>query len=153
MGLALLAAGSAWGKIKRPFKSMGSCESVTNRCQKEVACVLGQNIEIVDTPGFFDTKYTVDQTLAELTKCIYLISPGPHAILLVIRIGRFTDEVIQGVELMRKIFGKDSSKFMIMVFTGLDSLETDGISIEEYVDTMTGPGRRLLEDCDMRYTA
>ena len=139
-------------EMKRIFLSRASSESVTVKSQIEAGVIHGQKVQVVDTPGFFDTKMAFEQTLDEVAESILMIAPGPHAILLVMRIGRSTDEVVKGVELMKKLFGPDSLKFMIVVFTGLDSLENDDMTIDEYVGSIQeGPIRTLLEDCDMRY--
>ena len=138
-------------QITRPFLSKPSTESVTAKCQKEEGVINGQKIEIVDTPGFFDTKMTFEQTLDEVAESILMLDPGPHAILVVMRIDRSTDEVIKGIELMKKIFGPDSFKFMIVVFTGRDNLEHHDLNIEQYLKTVAAPVQKLLEDCGMRY--
>ena len=142
-----------WKQVKRPFLAMGLGESVTVNCKREDAMVLGQNIAVVDTPGFFDTKRPPAETYEELTKGMLLISPGPHAILLVIRIGRRTDEVIRGVELVKKILGEESVDYMVIVFTGMDSLDNDGLTIDHFLRTLDKPLKQLLEACNNRFVA
>ncbi|XP_072040277.1 uncharacterized protein [Amphiura filiformis] len=178
LGNSILGTGLVWvawighfvlKQVKRPFFSEKSPESVTSNCERKDGEILGHKVSIVDTPGLFDTRHGIDDTVKELMKCIYLIAPGPHAILLVIKADRFTNEIVRGVQLMRKIFGEDSIKFLIIVFTHVDDflddddddddkhgnadqkLESIAAKLDKFVSRITGPCRRLLEDCDMRY--
>ncbi|XP_072040274.1 uncharacterized protein [Amphiura filiformis] len=176
LGNTIFSSGWVWvsdtlKSIKRPFRSKTSSESVTTNCERKDGVVLGgQKVSIVDTPGLFDTRYSYEKTLNTLMKGIYLIAPGPHAILLVITAGRFTEEVVRGVQQIKDIFGEDSINFMIIVFTHVDSflddsddddeedksedkkLELMSSKLDEFVNGIPpGPCRQLLEDCKMRY--
>ena len=50
-------------------------------------------------------------------------SPGPHAFLLVIKPGLFTEEEIYTVEMFFRMFGREVERYMIVVFTCADQLE------------------------------
>ncbi|XP_072019576.1 uncharacterized protein [Amphiura filiformis] len=155
MGNSILAVGhlsaaKLWNRATRPFRSQADPESVTVNCKKEDTTILGHKVSLVDTPGFIDTRRSNEETLQELLQCLFMLAPGPHAILLVVKLGRFTAEVVQGIEKMKRIFGEDCIKFMIVVFTHTDSLEDDE-PLEEFVDRISGSPRKLLEECRMRY--
>ena len=81
----------------------------------------------MDTPGLFDTSLNQETITEEIAKCFGAIAPGPHAILLVIRIGvRFTDEENKAVEEVHKLFGMHLLRFLVIVFTHGDALENCG---------------------------
>ncbi|XP_072039686.1 GTPase IMAP family member 4-like isoform X2 [Amphiura filiformis] len=156
-------------KLTAPFVSKASPAQVTTKLESKDAKVLDYRVSIVDTPGLFDTINCIAERDV-LKRSISLISPGPHAILLTIKVGRFTEEVIRGIGQMRKSFGRESTRFLIVVFTHVDYLFDDddddsedeegnrhsiderrARKLQQYVDRISGPCRNLLEDCSMRY--
>ncbi|CAG2230295.1 unnamed protein product [Mytilus edulis] len=80
------------------FHSDSSASSVTKTCCIETTERDGKIVKVVDTPGLFGNIMTVDEIKREILNCFALLSPGPHAIVYVLRIGRFTNEEIQGVQ-------------------------------------------------------
>ncbi|KAK7474910.1 hypothetical protein BaRGS_00033865 [Batillaria attramentaria] len=79
--------------------------------------------EVVDTPGLFDTDDDLNGTLEELTKVMTLSTPGPHAVLFVVRCDdRFTEEEYQTFKHIVNLFGDSVSEFLILVFTRGDTL-------------------------------
>uniref|UniRef100_A0A4W5PTF6 AIG1-type G domain-containing protein n=1 Tax=Hucho hucho TaxID=62062 RepID=A0A4W5PTF6_9TELE len=77
---------------KKVFKSHSHSNSVTKDCDKGREMVCGQSVAVIDTPGLFDTKFTQEEAMEKITMCINLSSPGPHVFLVVIKLGRFTEE-------------------------------------------------------------
>lgn len=76
----------------RAFNNKVSASSVTKQTQYNEAVRFGKRLVVVDTPGLFDTNQTEQEILIEITKWYTLVSPGIHAILLVVQVGRFTEE-------------------------------------------------------------
>ncbi|XP_049901017.1 GTPase IMAP family member 7-like [Epinephelus moara] len=74
------------------FVSKFSARSMTVDCSKGKAMVDGQQVAVVDTPGLFDTRFGMDKTTKDVGQCISFAAPGPHVFLVVIRLGRFTEE-------------------------------------------------------------
>ncbi|XP_040917831.1 uncharacterized protein LOC121198063 [Toxotes jaculatrix] len=153
---------------RRQFLSQISASSVTQVCElgstvlpeeEEDAEQDGQavtqrrmkRVMVVDMPGFGDTHLSVEQIHAEIAKCVSLSAPGPHAFLLVVPIGRYTDNENQAVCEMTKIFGVDAVCHHTMVlFTRGDELE--GIEIEEYLRKTAPAGlKALIDRCGGRY--
>uniref|UniRef100_A0A8C6SMP5 AIG1-type G domain-containing protein n=1 Tax=Neogobius melanostomus TaxID=47308 RepID=A0A8C6SMP5_9GOBI len=130
------------------FSSKVALNSVTRSCRKAEGSVGGRPIEIVDTPGLFDTTLSNAEVQKELVNCISLLAPGPHAFLLVLQIGRFTKEERETVELIKHFFGINSQDFIFIVFTRGDELRNTTIESylgeDSYVQTM-------INDCGGRY--
>ena len=99
--------------------------SVTRQCCKQTGEVFGRQVTIVDTPGLFDTSLPECTVQREISKCINMSAPGPHAILLVIKMGRFTKEQQDAVRQVEEIFGEDAWKYTIVLFTRDDQTGAD----------------------------
>lgn len=70
----------------------------------------------------------------EISRCVELAREGVHALILVLSTrNRFTMEEIAAVDNLQTIFGDKVLKYMIVVFTGGDELEDEGVSLEEYL--------------------
>ena len=96
---------------------------------------------------------TNDQVTNEILKCVGISAPGPHAILLVIRVGRFTEEERETVHLLQQAFGDNMMNYLIVVFTGKDDLDRGKKTIQEMVQNAPTSLQRFLADCGNRYLA
>ena len=82
----------------------------------------------MDTPGFFDTSMDEVELTKEILKCVGMVAPGPHALLIVLRADvRFTPEEARTVNHIRSTFGDDIMRHVIVVFIRGDCLEDEGI--------------------------
>ncbi|XP_075907421.1 GTPase IMAP family member 6-like [Nelusetta ayraudi] len=107
------------------FESKFSTKSMTIECVKGRAVVDGQNMSVIDT------RFGMDKTSDDMKQCIAFASPGPHVFLEVIRLGRFTDEEKQTVQMIQEIFGQTADIYSMVLFTTVDKL--DG-TMEEYLE-------------------
>ncbi|KAF5889056.1 GTPase IMAP family member 8-like, partial [Clarias magur] len=136
---------------KKVFNANLSDESVTSECQTETGEVCGRHILLIDTPGLFDTNIDYDEIRKKIVKCISMAAPGPHAFLLVLRLGRFTQEERAAVSIIEKLFGEKCNMYTIVLFTGGDMLE--GKTVDQYVEKAGAHLRKLVSECGNRYHA
>lgn len=135
------------------FECKSSGSSVTSLSSFETAVRFNRPIKIVDTPGMNDTTLSKDDLQREIYKCIYCSSPGPHCIILVVAIARFTTENENTIKHYVKQFGKEIFRFCIVLFTKKDDLVHDGTSIENFIETAPESLKKLINNCNGRYIA
>ncbi|XP_035035118.1 GTPase IMAP family member 9-like [Hippoglossus stenolepis] len=119
--------------MKKGFHSSASSSSVTKVCQRGTVKVQGQTLEVIDTPGLFDTGLSEKQVKAEITKSIIYAAPGPHVFLIIVKADRFTEEEAKTVKILHKLFVEQAARYTMTLFTCGDALEADGVSIEEVI--------------------
>ncbi|XP_034543184.1 uncharacterized protein LOC117815531 [Notolabrus celidotus] len=115
------------------FESKFSSKSMTVDCHKGRGTVEGQKIAVIDTPGLFDTRFGMDKTAKDISQCVTYASPGPHVFLVVIRLGRYTEEEKQTVQRIQEIFGQAADRYSMILFTGGDMLDMEGTTIENFL--------------------
>uniref|UniRef100_W5N1R6 GTPase IMAP family member 8 n=1 Tax=Lepisosteus oculatus TaxID=7918 RepID=W5N1R6_LEPOC len=113
---------------REAFRSERSPYTVTKQCEKREAW----SVAVIDTPGLFDTELSNDEVTDEIAKSISLSSPGPHVFLVVLQLGRFTQQEKDTVKLIQKTFGERVCKYTMVLFTHGDTLS--GITIESYIE-------------------
>ncbi|XP_069031006.1 GTPase IMAP family member 8-like [Embiotoca jacksoni] len=118
---------------RRAFQSKLSPSRVTSGCQKETGEFEGEPLAVVDTPGLFNNRETEKEVKGEIVRCISLVSPGPHVFLVVLQIGRFTEEEQETMKMIQKMFGENSADYTMALFTHGDDLEDDEVSMEQFI--------------------
>ena len=115
------------------FESRASNRSVTKKCQFHIMQDNGKQLLVVDTPALFSSSMGEDESMWELSKIIGITYPGFHAIIVVVKIGRFTEQEKNAFKSIETIFGSNVFNRIIVLFTGLDNLEADGMQFDDYV--------------------
>ena len=134
------------------FKTDTSATSVTTQTQYNEADRFGKRLIVVDTPGYLDTNMTKNEIEMEISRWYSLVSPGIHAIILVVRVGRFTEEDQKTVDYFMTVFGEEVKNYLIVVFTDKEKLVKK--TVEEYVQTYPKSSNlRKLVDANNRYMA
>ncbi|XP_054847572.1 GTPase IMAP family member 1-like isoform X1 [Eublepharis macularius] len=133
---------------KECFDSRFEFTSVTQTCQQETREWKGKKIVVIDTPAICDPDVTKDSP--EIAKCFDLSRPGPHALVLVTQMGRFTEEDRRAAKQVKEIFGKEAREYVIVVFSRREDLRSE--SLEEYTKHSDNKYlQELLKACSNRY--
>ncbi|KAL7859041.1 hypothetical protein SRHO_G00141880 [Serrasalmus rhombeus] len=130
------------------FLSELSGSPVTQQCEAQTVTLGGKRIMVVDTPGLAATM-DLNTTKEKLLQCLQLSAPGPHVFLLVIPLGRFTQEERDTVERLIEVFGQKLYMFTIILFT----FKRKNTSIKEYIGRAEGSFQQLVQKCGSRYHA
>uniref|UniRef100_A0A674IPI7 AIG1-type G domain-containing protein n=1 Tax=Terrapene triunguis TaxID=2587831 RepID=A0A674IPI7_9SAUR len=134
------------------FDSKISAKSVTVTCTVKKRDWKGRDIAVIDTPGLFDTKIPLKETVKEIGRCVVVSSPGPHAIVLVMQLGRFTEEEKNTITRIQDIFGQKATEYMVFLFTRKDDL--DGCTLQDYLkDSSDKDLQKLMKKCGNRCCA
>ena len=83
-----------------------------------------------------------------MSGCVLASCPGPHAIVLVLRLGRHTQEEQQTLALVKNLFGKAAMKYMIILFTCRDELGDQSLS--DFLKDVDVNLWSLLQECGHR---
>ncbi|XP_059192335.1 GTPase IMAP family member 8-like [Centropristis striata] len=134
---------------KKHFQTSIATKPKIKSCEKATGEIDGWPVVVVNTPGLFNTTLSEDEIRKELQKCISMLWPGPHVIFLLLQIGNITPEEKDSVELIKKVFGKNSGDFIILIFTRGNELEDQ--SFESYIEDCDDFVKQLIDDCGGRY--
>jgi len=121
--------------------------SVTTNCIQKTCLSDGYYVNIIDTPGFFDTNKDFpeeirnEQTKDEVTRCIRICPEGIHAFLFVISgATRFTSESLMTLDLLKDYFGcADLLNYVHVIFTHKDELDRHKIGTDEFLTSKLTP--------------
>ncbi|XP_026308536.1 GTPase IMAP family member 7-like [Piliocolobus tephrosceles] len=136
---------------KKIFESRIAAQAVTKTCQKASREWQGRDLLVVDTPGLFDNKERLETTCREISRCVISSCPGPHAIVLVLQLGRYTEEEQKTVGLIKAVFGKPAMKHMVILFTRKEELE--GQSLSDFIADADVSLKSIVQECGNRCCA
>ncbi|KAM3592982.1 uncharacterized protein V6R79_003123 [Siganus canaliculatus] len=124
-------------------------ERAAEFCVKRQAEAEGRQVTVVDTPGWFSVQDTPPSYQQEIVRGASLCPPGPHAFLLVIPVGMFTEVDRSRIEEHVSLFGERVWNHTMVVFTWAEVLRT--ISIERYIRREGKELQWVLQKCKRRY--
>ncbi|XP_059211498.1 GTPase IMAP family member 8-like [Centropristis striata] len=134
-----------WDAFSQHFKLASTGLTL---CRKETDEVFQRQVALVDTPGLFGTSLPEHAVQREIAKCINMLAPGPHAILLVIKLGTFTAEERDAFRKVEEIFGEDAWKHTIVLFTHGDKVKSD---IQQLLEEAGPELQEVLKKAGNRY--
>ncbi|CAL1533453.1 unnamed protein product, partial [Lymnaea stagnalis] len=144
---------------KKSFQTSPNSTSMTKDVDFDYTDHDGRIIKVVDSPGIGDTDLSKEEAILTFIDAIdYAVAANPdgyHAFLLVVRYGgRFTEEDVQTIKVLKHIFGEDFVKnFCILVVTYGDIYDPEETGIElfsEWINTQEGPLKNLTDECQGR---
>lgn len=105
---------------KNLFNSDMRLQRVTIYCERVMGTVPVQTtkkvkevpVTVIDTPGLFETN-----SPQEILRCVSLREPGPHAFVLVVPIGRLSQEDWDTNKLIEATFGPKVWNYTVVLFT------------------------------------
>lgn len=123
--------------------------------QYKEATRFDKKLVVVDTPGLFDTNRTEEEILVDMTKWFCFVSPEIHSIILVVQVGRISDEEQKMIAFLIRVFGDDLKDFLVVVFAKKERLEDGDITIDDFIETIDSSSnlRKLIDQSKGRYTA
>ncbi|XP_071768204.1 GTPase IMAP family member 4 isoform X4 [Centroberyx gerrardi] len=124
-------------------------ERAAEFCVKRQTEVEGRQVTVVDTPGWFSAQDTPPSYQQEIVRGASLCPPGPHAFLLVIPVGMFSEVDRSRIEEHVGLLGERIWRHTIVVFTWAEVLRN--ISIERYIRREGKDLQWVLEKCKRRY--
>ncbi|XP_066090669.1 GTPase IMAP family member 6-like isoform X2 [Saccopteryx bilineata] len=113
------------------FTSKLSAKPVTTAVCSGTRDWAGKTLEVIDTPDVLSPQLPLAEAAQGCCAAIASSSPGPHAVLLVTELGRFTAEDQQVVRRLQEVFGVGVLAYTVLVFTRKEDL--DGGSLDEYL--------------------
>ncbi|XP_051774145.1 GTPase IMAP family member 8-like [Ctenopharyngodon idella] len=130
------------------FREAASAVSVTNTCESGEVLIDERSVSVIDTPGLCDTTRSEQEVKNEIESCVDMSAPGPHAFLLLIKVGRFTEEEKNTVKWIQENFGEEAARYTIILFTHDDALY--GKPLDEYINE-SNDLKALVGKCGGRF--
>ncbi|PAA62142.1 hypothetical protein BOX15_Mlig012322g1 [Macrostomum lignano] len=127
---------------EKSFEVGNGMRSQTKKCEAQMRTVRGRSLLVVDTPGTMDSK-DVNMPQGELLRTLNKCPCGVDAFLVVARADvRFTNEECQAIRQTVDVFGPESCKRVIVVFSRGDHFDND---INEFKEELTAAREEIPE--------
>ncbi|XP_042533039.1 uncharacterized protein LOC122105852 [Dipodomys spectabilis] len=134
------------------FESRLGAQTVTRSCRRELGTWNGRHILVVDTPSIFDSQVQTQEMVEDVGQCYLLSAPGPHVLLLVTQLGRFTAKDVEAARRVKEVFGSEAMSHTVVLFTHKEDLGAG--SLDDYVACTDNVHLRgLVQECGGRYCA
>ncbi|XP_046719816.1 GTPase IMAP family member 5-like isoform X1 [Silurus meridionalis] len=113
------------------FQSDISSSALTLQTEYREGLVCGRRVSVVDTPGLFNSRLSDTEMKQEMDKAVTLCHPGPHAFLIIIQLGRFTEQERKVMDELVKMWGSNMNPYCMVLFTYGDKLKNK--TIDQFV--------------------
>jgi len=96
--------------------------------------VTGDNhtINVINTPGLSDLGESAKFISREIVRCLTLAEGGIHAVVWVLS-AKTQIEEMSTLGILYALFGSEIAAYVIIVFTGGDVLEEEGVTLDEFL--------------------
>ncbi|XP_058633953.1 uncharacterized protein LOC131541925 isoform X2 [Onychostoma macrolepis] len=126
----------------------------SQRCVKARALVQDTRVSVVDTPDWFESERSPEEVKAQISSCVALLAPGPHAFLLCVPVDRPARSELSALSALEAAFGPGAvSRHTIVLFTSSellpDSAEVE--KVEAYIASKRPEMLELVQRCGDRY--
>ncbi|XP_036912883.1 GTPase IMAP family member 6-like isoform X2 [Sturnira hondurensis] len=128
---------------REAFISKLSARPVTMTFQHGCRDWAQKELQVMDTPDILSSGVSREGAAQGPWADIACCTPGPHAVLLVSQLGRFTQEDQEVVRRLQEVFGVGILAHTVLVFTRKEDLE--GGSLEEYLKDTDNQELALLD--------
>ncbi|KAI4886296.1 hypothetical protein NFI96_002285 [Prochilodus magdalenae] len=122
----------------------------TEECSRQQAEVSGRLVTVVDAPGWEGCPdgITPERVKREIGVSVTLCPPGPHALLLTLRV----DALVRAAAVREhlELLGEGAWRHTILLFTRGDQLR-EGVTIEQHIQGGGKDLHWLMEKCGSRY--
>ncbi|KAJ6655128.1 hypothetical protein lerEdw1_006032 [Lerista edwardsae] len=137
---------------RKEFMSTLGIKSTTLTCQRGRGSWEGRALSVVDTADIFSSQSCSEDSLREIVRCIDLSRPGPHALVFVTQVGRFTAEDEAAVNRVLDVFGAEAARHMVVLFTRREDL--GGEPLRDYIKGSNNKAvLALIQKCGGRVCA
>ncbi|XP_054847573.1 GTPase IMAP family member 4-like isoform X2 [Eublepharis macularius] len=133
------------------FVSDVSPNSVTRKCEKKEGDFRGRKITVVDTPGYFDPDRGNKETSRIIRDSVEVLDPGFHAIVLVLKLDRFTPEEKAVADEVQRILKVKARDYTILLFTRKEDLR--GRPLTSFLAKANEDLKGVVAFCGNRYLA
>ncbi|XP_055014445.1 uncharacterized protein LOC129410390 [Boleophthalmus pectinirostris] len=135
--------------------SLGIHQDAGDICSTGATEGVGE-VAVVDTPDWFNTEKSPEEVRAQITSCVTLSSPGPHAFLMCVPVDQPAKIELQALRALGSVFGTDAvQKHTIAIFTFSDRLRDSGKAkgkgTEAYISSERPDLLKLVEKCTDRF--
>ncbi|KAK2915792.1 hypothetical protein Q8A67_000166 [Cirrhinus molitorella] len=125
--------------------------SSLNLFEKHDGMVLERRLVVINTPELLGLIFSTDEQ--DMRRFINMILPGPHALLLVLKPGTFTDVERGVLKHINSIFGEGASEYVIVVFmheeyVGTKDVDSDIRAVESSLQVRRRPRHHLQNNGD-----
>ncbi|KAI3807084.1 hypothetical protein L1987_23006 [Smallanthus sonchifolius] len=112
----------------------------------------GQMLNVIGTPGLFDSSLDYEFIGKEIVKCINMAQDGVDAFLVVVStFSRFSEEEKAAISSLRTLFGSKVYDYMMVVFTGGDQIQEEGQTLEDFLCDAPEALNETLSLCGSRH--
>ncbi|MCJ8729965.1 hypothetical protein PDJAM_G00112400 [Pangasius djambal] len=145
------AAGNAiLGRDEFKLRRDDATGATTQSCVKGTAVIGQKRVAVVDTPDWFWPSCPPENLATQLSSCMDLCAPGPHAFLLCVPVTLPGRSNLHDLGSIKNSFGPDAIlRHTLVLITHSDMLK-DG-NVEEYIAVKRPELLELVEKCGDRY--